>query len=384
MRVIICGVTELGRYVANNLYNGISVSVKPIAFVDNNSNLYGMLVDGIPVISYEELSKKEKVEEIISIIAVKSSKSVFQIVGQLEQMHVNNIGVVKPRVITSKSVINIQGDNQEIIWRSFEGREDHIIPRIETNLIDACNLKCRGCSHFSSIYSKGSYYLIDDFKRDLIQLRRVGKLVRLRLLGGEPFLLENMDEYVDVARAIFTETDIEIVTNGLLIPNVNEKIMRSIKKNDVGIVISPYRPTIENKNQILEKIEKYGIWWKFEGNKEITHFIRNLTLDKTHNPENSSKVCLAAGCTFLRKHKIYKCPFEALVKDLCQYYGLDFKHEAGIDIFEDFDKLYDSIIDYALKPVEMCQYCVESPELIPWSVNAKPILQEWLYNAEQD
>ena len=111
MRVIICGVTELGRYVANNLYNGISVSVKPIAFVDNNSNIYGMLVDGIPVISYEELSKKEKVEEIISIIAVKSSKSVFQIVGQLEQMHVNNIGVVKPRVITSKSVINIQGDN---------------------------------------------------------------------------------------------------------------------------------------------------------------------------------------------------------------------------------------------------------------------------------
>lgn len=383
MGVVIWGVTPLGRHIANNLCDGDGVDIKPLAFVDNNSQLHNTLIDDILVISFKELEKRPDLGEITILIAVKNSKNIFQILEQLRHIPVLKVGMVKPRALVSNVPIKIFEENGEIIWSVYDKKIYKVVPRIEVNLIDACNLKCKGCTHFSSIYEENSFYPINEYKKDLYQLRKVGKFLRLRLLGGEPFLLSNLDEYIEIARSIFKESDIEIVTNGLLIPKADEKIISKIKENDISVTISPYRPTIKIKEQIAERLNKNKIWWRFDG-KEVLQFSRCLTLESKHNAEISNHECLSAGCTFLRKGRLYKCPFDGLINDFYNYYRLDKKHESGTNIYQDANILYEEIVNYALNPVEMCQSCAEIPELIPWSVKSHPSLEDWLYKGEKN
>lgn len=63
-----------------------------------------------------------------------------------------------------------------------------------------------------------------------------------------------------VSRNLYPEADIEIVTNGLLIPNLDEKVLLSIRENDVFLSISPYIPTLK----IKKKLRKYLTGTKLE------------------------------------------------------------------------------------------------------------------------
>ena len=221
MEIVIWGVTELGRFLVNNIKLG-NKNIVPKAFVDNNSKYWNTRVEEILVISFEELLKKKNLKEIIILLAVKNAKNIFQILKQIENLPILGIGIVSPKVLYVNSSVNVLKNQGEIIWYILSGEKNRVIPRIEVNLIDACNLKCKGCTHFSSIFKKDSVYDLSEFKNDLMQLRKVGQMIRLRLLGGEPFLLSNLDEYITIARDIYSETDIEIVTNGLLIPKIDE------------------------------------------------------------------------------------------------------------------------------------------------------------------
>ena len=376
MEFIIWGVTPLGKYLVNKVMYSHK-RFKPVAFVDNNPELWGTVAEGIDIISYQELLNRKNLQNIRILLAIKDARSIFQILGQMENTLVANIGIVNPRVMFSEVSIDLS-ESKEILWSVHEGKRYRIIPRIEVNLIDACNLKCKGCTHFSSIYEKSSVYPLTEYKRDLLQLRKVGGMLRLRLLGGEPFLLGNLDEYITIAREIFPEAGIEIVTNGLLIPEIDERLLLAIKTNHVSVTVTPYQPTLMKKEKIVECLEEHGIVWHFEG-EEISEFFRSLTLQNTHNAEKSNKECLSAGCAFLRKGKLYKCPLDGLVNDFYHYYGLERRHESGMDIYQEPEVLYEKLIDYALKPVEMCRYCAEKPERIPWMVKADPILHDWLF-----
>ena len=44
--------------------------------------------------------------------------------------------------------------------------------------------------------------------------------------------------------------------------------------------------------------------------------------------------------------------------------------------------IYDKLVDYVFKPINLCTYCAEKPECIPWSVEAELSLQDWLYKDE--
>ena len=46
------------------------------------------------------------------------------------------------------------------------------IPRVECDIIDTCNLKCKDCGHFAYTYKKNTYSF-QNFKDDLNNLRRL-------------------------------------------------------------------------------------------------------------------------------------------------------------------------------------------------------------------
>ena len=86
---------------------------------------------------------------------------------------------------------------------------------LEINIVDQCNLNCKGCAHFSNICDN-NFVLLDKYKHDLEMIAEKFCLYNFRLLGGEPLLHPQLSELVDTTRKILPNSRIIIVTNGLL------------------------------------------------------------------------------------------------------------------------------------------------------------------------
>lgn len=378
-KILIWGAGEFGIKTMRNLARR---HIKVSAFIDSNVRLQDKQIDGnVEVWSFEKCKEKYKDQEICVLISAVNAKNIFEIFALLDSLSWD-VGLIKPYNFIADKDIDIQdiSDDNEILWKRLNGKESNVVPRIEMNIIDGCNLKCKACTHFSSLYEEDAVCSMNEFTESLNDLRRAGKLLRLRLLGGEPFLIDNLPDYLEQARRVFPESDIELVTNGLLIPRMSEQWIHCFERYRVTIVISLYPPTLKIQDKIENVLSKSMIIWKYDGN-EILEFGRNLTLKPAQNMFVSSQKCLAVGCTFLRNRRLYKCPFEGLISDFDEFYNLKIEiSDSGYEIDHGEDKdLYEHIKRLALEPVEMCRYCSEDLEWIPWEVCAKPELEDWLY-----
>jgi hypothetical protein len=230
------------------------------------------------------------------------------------------------------------------------------------------------------LYGKDTVVALPDFERDLKQLReKIDMLLRFRLLGGEPLLVPNVGEYIEVARRIFPESEIEVVTNGLPLPNMEKSFFDAVRKNEVMISISAYKPTMKIKDGIISVLSRYNVMFRFT-NDNIDVFHRNLTLKKIHDESVSWKKCNSSRCIFFRHGKIYKCPIAGMIKEFGEHYNVPFEVDDGIDIYEDALDTCEKVKRLALHPVEACKYCAEDMELIPWQTLNKPELKDWLYH----
>ena len=74
MNIYIWGVTSVGKYAVNNIFDGKKY-IKPIAFVDNNTELHHTMVEGIPVISYAELLSRTSMDEAMILVSCRNARS---------------------------------------------------------------------------------------------------------------------------------------------------------------------------------------------------------------------------------------------------------------------------------------------------------------------
>lgn len=377
-KVVIWGAKDLGRYAIRELKNeGHEI----VAVIDNCAEIQGTKIEGISIISPENMRHGLCNDNSTLILTVMNSKSVYEVLEQVEEFRFQNIGILKPRAGKYGLRILLASDEigGEIIWYIRGGKREQIIPRLEINLIDNCNLNCVGCTHFSSIYEEKSIIPYSQFVEELKQIRKIGKFVRLRLLGGEPLLVPTLGQYIRVARELFPEADIEIVTNGLLIPKLNEELLEEIKACKISMVITPYRPTMQLMEKIRQIFNLHEVWWNFDG-ELVTEFSRQFTLDNNHNGHEASKKCISSGCLFLRNGKIYKCPIAGLANDFARFYHIAPVPETGIDIYDDPQMVYEKLKDCAKNPTAICNYCSEEMERIPWTVGRNICLDDWLYH----
>ena len=72
-----------------------------------------------------------------------------------------------------------------------------MIPYFETHITEACNLNCRGCSHFS-VLAKPKHKDLAEFEREYKRLAEIEEIHTMRLMGGEPLLNPNFMEYLRI------------------------------------------------------------------------------------------------------------------------------------------------------------------------------------------
>lgn len=220
-----------------------------------------------------------------------------------------------------------------------------MIPYFETHITEACNLKCRGCSHFS-VFAKPHHKSLTEFDNEFRRLSKIEEIGIIRLMGGEPLLNPDFMEYVRIARGYFPDTSISLVTNGILGYKL-EPYEKELRDLDINITISDYHLDKQNKEMYTELHEKGSLY--------------NISLDPTgsQDPEVAHMFCdiVIHDWYYFQDGRFYPCCIAGTIHDFWDHFGLDWNikpDDISIDIFT---HTAEEIEDFISKPCKLCAYC---------------------------
>ncbi len=259
------------------------------------------------------------------------------------------------------------------------------IEHLDYHLTEHCNLNCQCCSTFSPL-AKEKFADPDQFARDLTRLYELigDRLEQLHLLGGEPLLHPQLEQFARISREIFPEARIDFTTNGLLIHSMSESFWQTLRQYNVAIKYTKY-PINQDYAEIVDYVRGKGVRiFSAGGEKPISQFRRiPLNAKGTCNTYLSYIQCPYTDCAQLRDGKLYRCPASAysdLVNNALEAEGrtdrFRLTDQDFIDRWQARDA--DEVLSFLTNAVPFCQYCdMASATAIPWCQSKKTV-SEWV------
>jgi hypothetical protein len=250
------------------------------------------------------------------------------------------------------------------------------LPYLETHLVDHCNLNCKGCFHFSPI-SKPFFADGDQMERDIRRLSELfDNITVFRFLGGEPLLFPDITRILKCSRSQFPRSNIRIVTNGILLPEMTTEFWETLGREKIGIDITQYPfPRIESDG-IRKTAASYRIDLKIT---RKTHFYKiPLVFPGTVNQDIAFRSCraLSGSCPFLRNGKIYLCARLAMF-DLPEE-TFDIRLPEVRDCIDIRKASGEEILRYTMRSVRWCRHCdVKNTSWFAWDKSRKE-KDEWI------
>jgi len=247
----------------------------------------------------------------------------------------------------------------------------------EVHLTEHCNLNCKGCSHFSPLANK-EFMDIAIFEKDMAQMFQLldkHDIRRIRLLGGEPLLHSQVNEFMEIAANYFPDTRREIVTNGLLLLNMPESFWETCRTTKTSIHVSRYPVNLDFKEMENVALE-HGI--------EIVIYASNFRMDSydmdgSQDGELSHSTCGLFGyCCQLNNGRFYPCSISAYFHHFNRYFDLKipFSNDNFIDIYKAQSK--NEFYQLIITPIPFCRYCniKARRHCVKWEHSKKQI-SEW-------
>ncbi len=243
--------------------------------------------------------------------------------------------------------------------------------QLEVHLADHCNLNCKGCSHFSNLVPDAVFADKEQFKRDVLRLTHYfSQIHNFFLLGGEPLLNPDIRDFIDIVRGAFPYTNLILVTNGLLLPSLDEQLLHCFRENRVHISISDY--SILDRGKIIAVVQKYALSAELREGKEC--------FSKYLNPKGDSDKmavfhdCIRKNCTFLAHGKIAACCQPFTVHYFNEYFGEHLPEDEGIDLYEEGLDGWE-IQNRLITPLESCRFCAADVPF-DWELSKAPFSKE--------
>jgi MoaA/NifB/PqqE/SkfB family radical SAM enzyme len=230
--------------------------------------------------------------------------------------------------------------------------------RFEVYLVYHCNLNCAGCAVFSPL-AKEEYLDTASYEQDCKRLSRLtnGEAECIRLLGGEPTLHKSLLDFCNITRKYFKQAKIQLVTNGILLPKMEDIFWETCGRNNITIQISRY-PLKINMDEIIEKAGLYNVFMEITESKTDEMFHLKLDTDGKQAAKHSFKNCwVKNSCITLSHGKLYTCSIIPAVEHFNRYFnrGLVSKESDYIDIYR--AESIEEILNFLCKPVSFCRYC---------------------------
>ncbi len=205
------------------------------------------------------------------------------------------------------------------------------IKRIDIQLVNSCNLTCKGCISLSDFPRKG-YYTTKQLQLDLENWSKVLVPEVVTLFGGEPLIHPELFECIKIIRTHWPNCVIRLITNGLLLDRYKVDDWYSISNFEMQI--SYHRQQDREKlNNLVKKICQPGKW-KVAKNKKTYVFMtlenqkQKFEIWLSHfkdfvppydfsegrpgpcnsDPAQAHGICGSPNTPVLLNGKIYKCP----------------------------------------------------------------------------
>ncbi len=282
--------------------------------------------------------------------------------------------------------------NKDNIAIKFGPESDFMVNHVEIHIAEHCNLNCKYCCHFSPIAQK-EFYDLDKYKQDVKRMAKVfnRQLLDMQILGGEPLLNPQINEYVKYARKCLPKTRIGILTNATLLDDMDEKFWKTLNENNINIMPTIY-PVKINWASILDKAKKYNIdvYANFTYKEKLTLdniknyrkdiFSRMKLTENEYNHTIDKSACQRKfGCNAMYDGKFYPCFSIAYIRHINKKFGTNFKVTK-----DDYLDLYKAsgladVKDFLGKAqYPFCNYCIVDSGKVKWENSATHGRSEWM------
>jgi len=214
------------------------------------------------------------------------------------------------------------------------------LPFLETMVTQACNLSCEGCTNYSDLSHKGFVSWSDTRKVLERWLNRVD-ILDFGIMGGEPLLHPNIEDWILGVRKIMPAAQIRFTTNGLLLEKKIHivKLLEQIGNCVLKITVHTHDIVIE---RMIDKIKKDYDWteviefgirrWKtsnnlrFQINRPTTFIKPFVNSYQNMSPHNSNPIeafdnCCQQTCPLLLGERILKCSSNGLLTETLERFG---------------------------------------------------------------
>lgn len=249
---------------------------------------------------------------------------------------------------------------------SWMNAEKHLTPQRQLslfvlNILDHCNLRCKGCDHFSAI-AEERLVSLDDIKKDLAQISKIlnGNVKCISVMGGEPLLHPQLKEILIQARSFFPKTTIRLVTNGILLLRQQEDFWRICRENNIIIIHTKYPIHLDYK-AIKKAAATHGVQYRYNGWTGVfakTSFKMSLDIKGTQDPGKSFIKCFHANTyPLMMEGKFYPCTVAPNIRHFNKRFGTNMALEEGdyIDIYRVNNAT--ELFNFLSCPKPFCRYC---------------------------
>lgn len=341
-----------------------------------------------------QIAKQEKMLQQREEWLKEQAKSAQQIVSALELNKESQNKTFKTLQEQQQCGLNrlarLQAENQNL-KNSQQQVEKYIIKQMQQpileyfvlNILDHCNLRCKGCDHFAAIAEK-RFVDIKNIKEDLERMSQLlnQQVVRIGIMGGEPLLHPDLLEILSLARSYFPNTLLQLVTNGLLLMNQSEEFWLTCKEKNIVIVNTKYPINLDYEGMKV-RAEQYGVIFEHYGaTGKVLKTSYKMTMDPTgmQNARNSYLKCYHANALpLLMEGRFYGCTVAPNVRHFNKKFGTDMQLKDGdyLDIYTINNQ--QEIFEFLSKPIPFCRYCdVEHRQYgLTWE-RSKQKKEEWL------
>ena len=252
------------------------------------------------------------------------------------------------------------------------------LPYLEFHVADHCNLNCKACEHYSGLVKKPRFTNLEKFTRDFERLHEfIDDLGVIRILGGEPLLNPELNEYIRLSRRLYPHASIHVVTNAILLPKMPEDFFDTLRQCRAILDISFY-PPLESKMPAIKLLleEKKVLFGISPLNKTFTI---KQTLNRHDHPREIFLQCVQAKCHNLYDGKIAACFLPFTTKYFNAYYGKNLPEDGALDLY-DPNLTTEKLKAHLLTPFERCRYCTP-PVTVEWSpMNNPSPISDWVHD----
>lgn len=351
MKYAIWGIGAAGKHVSTQVRARGETDIDFISSVPDAE-----YINGIKVFKAAEYLRSKRPD--VYIIAAGSQIAVFEILSELIEAGTQNIYILED--IAGKKELDLFEKNGGVIGSRLHKISypyaGSVLPYIEIPIVDDCNLNCKGCVFGCNKNTDNKYMDAALIEKDLRRLRELFKeVVWIRVLGGEPMLHPQLSQVLKIIREIFPETEIDLCTNGILIPSSDENLFNTINENNISVHISGYPPVMSHRDKISKILDIKKIQYTFLSRDR---FFKFYGTDREHNITDSHSNCPTRGCPELYYGKILKCSAVIAFERFNKYFNTNYEITN-----DDYLSIYDpnltgkSIIKFLSNPAPMCAYC---------------------------